>query len=72
VLIEESRPLSATKRWRLLEVVHHGGETALPGQAVVTDETEVSEAIHAAAHPGRQRDGEADGDLDAATGEAAQ
>jgi len=72
VLIEESRPLSATKRWRLIEVVHHGVETGLPGQAVITDETEVSEAIHAAAHPGRQRDGEADDDIDGATGEAAQ
>ena len=68
VLIEESRPLSATKRWRLIEVVHHGGETALPGQTVLTDETEVSEAIHAAAHPGRTR---TDDDETAATdGEA--
>src|SRR6186997_2320068 len=52
VLIEESRPLSATKRWRLVEVVHRAGEAGLPGE-VVADETEVSEAIHAAAHPGR-------------------
>ena len=40
VLIEESRPLSATKRWRLVEVVHRAGEAGLPGE-VVTDETEV-------------------------------
>ena len=26
VLIEESRPLSATKRWRLVQVVHRAGE----------------------------------------------
>jgi len=55
VLIEESRPLSATKRWRLLEVVQragdHGGTPEL-----IADEAEVSEAIHAAAHPGRKHD----------------
>ena len=69
VMIEESRPLSATKRWRLVSVVQRGGESALPGD-VVTDETEVSEAIHAAAHPGRTRD--AEDASDAATEEAAQ
>src|SRR3954451_19335085 len=53
VLIEESRPLSATKRWRLVQVVHRAGEAGLPGE-VITDETEVSDAIHSAAHPGRQ------------------
>jgi small subunit ribosomal protein S17 len=56
VLIEESRPLSATKRWRLVSVVQrvgdHGG---LPGEAVVGEEDAVTEAIHAAAHPGRTR-----------------
>ena len=52
VLIEESRPLSATKRWRLVSVVQRGGDHALPGE-VVTDEVATSEAIHAAAHPGR-------------------
>jgi small subunit ribosomal protein S17 len=55
VLIEESRPLSATKRWRLIEIVQragdHGGSAEL-----ITDEAEVSEAIHAAAHPGRKHD----------------
>ena len=54
VLIEESRPLSATKRWRLVSVVQRGGDHALPGE-IVTEEAETSEAIHAAAHPGRTR-----------------
>ena len=54
VLIEESRPLSATKRWRLVSVVQRAGDHALSGE-VVTDEAAVSEAIHAAAHPGRSR-----------------
>ena len=54
VLIEESRPLSATKRWRLVEVIaragEHGGREAVGGEEPAT-----SEAIHAAAHPGRVR-----------------
>jgi small subunit ribosomal protein S17 len=54
VLIEESRPLSATKRWRLVSVVQRGGDHALPSE-IVADETETSEAIHGAAHPGRTR-----------------
>ena len=52
VLIEESRPLSATKRWRLLSVVQRVGDHALPGE-VVADESATTEAIHSAAHPGR-------------------
>ena len=52
VLIEESRPLSATKRWRLLEIVQRAGDHGLPGD-IVAEEAETSEAIHAAAHPGR-------------------
>ena len=32
VLIEESRPLSATKRWRLVSVVARAGDHALPGE----------------------------------------
>ncbi len=56
VLIEESRPLSATKRWRLVSVVARAGDHGLPGESVVEEEPEVSEAIHAAAHPGRNRD----------------
>ena len=52
VLIEESRPLSATKRWRLIEVVHRAGEHVGAGE-IIAEEVETSEAIHAAAHPGR-------------------
>jgi len=61
VLIEESRPLSRTKRWRLLEVTSRAGEDR-PSEIVV-DEAATTEAIHAAAHPGRARadsDGEAE------------
>ncbi len=60
VLIEESRPLSATKRWRLIEVVARAGEGAT--SEVVVDERETTTAIHAAAHPGRHTaDTDADG-----------
>ena len=55
VQIEESRPLSATKRWRLVSVVARAGDHGLPGESVVSEEAEVTEAIHAAAHPGRTR-----------------
>jgi small subunit ribosomal protein S17 len=54
VLIEESRPLSATKRWRLVSVVQRGGDHGLPGE-IVAEEAATTEAIHAAAHPGRTR-----------------
>jgi len=54
VLIEESRPLSATKRWRLIEVVARSGEQAFTSD-IVGEEAETSEVIHAAAHPGRHR-----------------
>jgi small subunit ribosomal protein S17 len=54
VLIEESRPLSATKRWRLLEIVQRAGDHGLASD-IVSEEAETSEAIHAAAHPGRAR-----------------
>jgi small subunit ribosomal protein S17 len=50
VLIEESRPLSATKRWRLVSVMSRSGEASLTGPVV---EAETDEAIHGAAHPGR-------------------
>ena len=59
VLIEESRPLSATKRWRLVSVIARAGDHGLPGEAVVSEEAETSEAIHAAAHPGRVKAAEA-------------
>jgi small subunit ribosomal protein S17 len=51
VRIEESRPLSATKRWRLAEIVTKAGAGA--GEVVVSEEPETAEAIHMAAHPGR-------------------
>jgi small subunit ribosomal protein S17 len=55
VMIEESRPLSATKRWRLVEVVARAGTHGLPSE-IVAEEEATTEAIHAAAHPGRTRD----------------
>jgi small subunit ribosomal protein S17 len=64
VMIEESRPLSATKRWRLVEVVQRAGDHGGPAELI--EEAEVSEAIHAAAHPGRGRH-----DADEAAPEAA-
>jgi small subunit ribosomal protein S17 len=67
VLIEESRPLSATKRWRLVSVIQRAGDHGLPGEAVVGEEEAVTEAIHAAAHPGRTRATEGEGDGAAAT-----
>ena len=65
VLIEESRPLSATKRWRLTEVLQRAGDHS-PASDIVAEEAEVSEAIHAAAHPGRHRE-EAEGSASEAT-----
>jgi len=53
VRIVESRPLSATKRWRMVEIVARAGEGA--GEPVVAEEAATSEAIHMAAHPGRDR-----------------
>jgi small subunit ribosomal protein S17 len=52
VLIEESRPLSATKRWRLVRIIARAGEHGY-GTEIVAEEEATSEAIHAAAHPGR-------------------
>jgi small subunit ribosomal protein S17 len=51
VLIEESRPLSATKRWRLVSIVARAGDAATSGP--VTEEAETDAAIHSAAHPGK-------------------
>jgi small subunit ribosomal protein S17 len=68
VIIEESRPLSATKRWRLVSVTQRAGDHGLPGESVVVEEAETSEAIHAAAHPGRTRAAEAEA-VDAAGSE---
>ncbi len=58
VLIEESRPLSATKRWRLVEVLSRSGE-AQASTELVSEEVDTAEAIHAAAHPGRVHEAEA-------------
>lgn len=55
VLIEESRPLSATKRWRLVSVLSRAGEEAAAAAGLVAEEEATTEAIHAAAHPGRAR-----------------
>jgi small subunit ribosomal protein S17 len=52
VRIEEARPLSATKRWRLAEIVARASEGA--GEALVFEEPETAEVIHMAAHPGRE------------------
>jgi small subunit ribosomal protein S17 len=68
VLIEESRPLSATKRWRLIEVVARAGDHGSPSD-IVSEEAETSEAIHAAAHPGRTRDADTAADEGAAAAE---
>jgi small subunit ribosomal protein S17 len=51
VLIEEARPLSRTKRWRLVEVLSRAGEDQ-PSE-IVAEESATTEVIHAAAHPGR-------------------
>jgi small subunit ribosomal protein S17 len=59
VMIEESRPLSATKRWRLIEVLARAGEQT-PISEIVSEEAATTEVIHAAAHPGRHRADEAD------------
>jgi small subunit ribosomal protein S17 len=59
VMIEESRPLSATKRWRLIEVVARAGTHGTTSE-IVADEEATTEAIHAAAHPGRTRNEEDD------------
>jgi small subunit ribosomal protein S17 len=56
VRIVESRPLSATKRWRMVEIVARAGEGA--GEPIVSEEEATSEAIHMAAHPGRVHDDE--------------
>ena len=57
VRIEESRPLSASKRWRMTEIVAKAGAGA--GEVVVAEEPETAEAIHMAAHPGRESADEA-------------
>jgi small subunit ribosomal protein S17 len=69
VLIEESRPLSATKRWRLVRIVQRAGDHGLPGGEIVVEEEATSEAIHSAAHPGRVKaEAEAEADDESSTG----
>ncbi len=68
VLIEESRPLSATKRWRLVTVVSRAGEERA-GESLVSEEIETTEAIHGSAHPGRHAEGD-EADAPAAPEEA--
>jgi small subunit ribosomal protein S17 len=70
VLIEESRPLSATKRWRLVKVVARAGEHGSPAD-IVADEAATSEAIHSAAHPGRRSADQDESDADGGTAPAA-
>jgi small subunit ribosomal protein S17 len=65
VRIQESRPLSSTKRWRLVEIVQRASEGA--ADAIPSEEPETSEAIHMAAHPGRADVAEAEEAQPAAT-----
>ena len=62
VLIEESRPLTATKRWRLVSVLSRAGEERA-AETIVSEEPETTEAIHGAAHPGKQADADGAGDV---------
>jgi small subunit ribosomal protein S17 len=55
VLIEEWRPLSRHKRWRLVEVLGRAGRPI----ELVSEEPETTEAISAVAHPGRRAKEEA-------------
>src|SRR6476659_319111 len=70
VRIQESRPLSATKRWRLIEVVQRAGDHGAAAELeLIAQDADVSEAIHAAAHPGRAKH-DVDADAEAATTDA--
>jgi small subunit ribosomal protein S17 len=60
VLIEESRPLSATKRWRLVSIIAKVGEGTTSEQII--EDAETDEAIHGAAHPGKHTEHVADGE----------
>ena len=61
--------MSATKRWRLIEVVSRAGEGA--SSEVLSEETDTTEAIHSAAHPGRHTADEDDAAESAPVGEEA-
>jgi small subunit ribosomal protein S17 len=67
VLIEESRPLSATKRWRLIDVVQRAGDHGGPARSSSTRQPSPRRSTPSA-HPGRKHD---DDDADAET-EAAE
>jgi small subunit ribosomal protein S17 len=56
VLIEEWRPMSREKRWRLLEIISRAGTPV----ELVSEEPETTEAISAVAHPGRRAKEEAE------------
>jgi small subunit ribosomal protein S17 len=62
VLIQESRPLSATKRWRLVQIVARAGDAVPEGLTFEEDAT--TEAIHMAAHPGREHEADEAGSSD--------
>ena len=66
VLIEEWRPLSREKRWRLVDIVARAGAPV----ELVFEEPETTEAITMAAHPGKRRAAEAASE-DAAAGDPA-
>src|SRR3954465_11179500 len=51
VLIEESRPLSATKRWRLASTLQRAGEHGNAAEGI-SEEAEMSEAMLSLPHPG--------------------
>ncbi len=53
VLIEESRPMSATKRWTLVSILSRAGEERA-GETLVDEEAETTEAIHHGAHRTRR------------------
>ena len=66
VLIEESRPLSATKRWRLVSVLQRAGEHgSVADTDILAEEEATTEAIHGAAHPGRVQKAAAQADAEA-------
>jgi hypothetical protein len=66
VRIEESRPMSREKRWRLVEVVTRAGTPV----EMVSEEPETTEALGGPGHPGRSR-AEADEAAARAEGETA-
>ena len=66
VLIEEWRPLSREKRWRLVDIVARAGAPI----ELVFEEPETTEAITMAAHPGKRRAAEAASE-EAAAGDVA-